>query len=138
MCARSTDTLLTVSQIVHDYDHGGLTNDYLVASGHELSILYNDRAPLENHHVAAAFSLLRRPEYNFLAALSVSEQARFRKLVIDLVLATDMKQHFSLLSHFTTIHRLSAPDATSSSPCSTDSTRRCDLEGRWESCCMRD
>ena len=26
--------------------------------------------------------------------------------VIDMVLATDMKQHFSLLSHFNTVHRL--------------------------------
>ena len=68
-----------------------MTNDYLIASGHELSILYNDRAPLENHHIAAAFGLLRRPELNFLAALSRAEQAKFRKKVIDLVLATDMK-----------------------------------------------
>jgi hypothetical protein len=110
---------------VHDYEHDGLTNDYLVASGHDLSILYNDRAPLENHHIAAAFSLLRKPEFNFLAALSRAEQARFRKLVIDLVLATDMKQHFSLLSHFTTIHRLSAPDASTPSSCCADATRRC-------------
>jgi hypothetical protein len=28
--------------------------------------------------------------------------------VIELVLATDMKQHFSILSHFTTVHRLNA------------------------------
>jgi hypothetical protein len=110
---------------VHDYDHGGLTNDYLIASGHDLALLYNDRAPLESHHAAAAFRLLRRPEYNFLAALSAAEQARFRKLVIDMVLATDMKQHFAILSQFATIHRLSAPGRTSPSSRSSDLTRRC-------------
>jgi hypothetical protein len=73
---------------------------------------YNDKAPLENHHLAAAFYLLRRPEYNFLAALPKAELDRFRKLVIDLVLATDMKQHFSILSHFTTAHRLVQGSAT--------------------------
>jgi hypothetical protein len=30
------------------------------------------------------------------------------QVVIELVLATDMKQHFSILSHFTTVHRLNA------------------------------
>ena len=110
-------------QIVHDYDHGGLTNDYLIASRHDLAILYNDRAPLENHHVAAAFHLLRRPEYNFLAALSSVEQARFRKQVIELVLATDMKQHFSTLSHFATLHRLATPGMSSPSSRSASSLR---------------
>ena len=28
--------------------------------------------------------------------------------VIDMVLATDMKQHFAILSHFKTVHRLGA------------------------------
>lgn len=64
------------------------------------------QAPLENHHVASAFSLLRRPEHNILGSMSRSERARLRKLVIDLVLATDMKQHFPIISHFSTLHRL--------------------------------
>jgi hypothetical protein len=33
------------------------------------------------------------------------------QVVIELVLATDMKQHFSILSHFTTVHRLNAGGA---------------------------
>ncbi len=38
--------------------------------------------------------------------------------VIEMVMATDMKQHFSILSHFNTVHRLSAYSAapTSESP----------------------
>jgi hypothetical protein len=62
-------------------------------------------SPLENHHLAAAFKLMRHPDFNFLAALPKCEFERFRKVVIELVLATDMKQHFSILSHFTTVHR---------------------------------
>jgi hypothetical protein len=116
---------IAMSQIVHDFEHGGLTNDYLVASGHNLALLYNDHTPLENHHAAAAFRLLRCPELNFLAALSAAEQARFRKLVIDLVLATDMKQHFAILSQFATVHRLSAPGMSSPSSRSTDASHRC-------------
>ncbi|GLI59232.1 hypothetical protein VaNZ11_001076 [Volvox africanus] len=94
--------------IVHDYGHPGMTNDFLVAISDPLAVRYNDRSPLENHHCAASFGLLQRPELDFLAPLSQSERSNFRKQVIEMVLATDMKQHFSILSHFNTVHRLAA------------------------------
>lgn len=49
---------LYLSTIFHDYGHPGLTNEYLVKSRHPLAILYNDSAPLENHHAAASFQLM--------------------------------------------------------------------------------
>ncbi|KAG2490632.1 hypothetical protein HYH03_011023 [Edaphochlamys debaryana] len=91
--------------IVHDYAHPGLTSDFLVATSDPLAIRYNDKSPLENHHCAASFSLLQRPDLDILAQLSQAERTTFRKQVIELVLATDMKQHFSILSHFNTVHR---------------------------------
>ncbi|GIL62062.1 hypothetical protein Vafri_16373, partial [Volvox africanus] len=94
--------------IIHDYGHPGLTNDFLVATSDPLAVRYNDRSPLENHHCAAAFSVLRRRELDVTASLTHAERTAFRKLVIELVLATDMKQHFAVLSHFNTVHRLSA------------------------------
>ncbi|GLI63480.1 hypothetical protein VaNZ11_006457 [Volvox africanus] len=94
--------------IIHDYGHPGLTGDFLIASSHELALRYNDRSPLENHHCAAAFALMRRPDLDVTAHMRQTERASFRKLVIDLVLATDMKQHFPILSHFNTVHRLAA------------------------------
>ncbi|GIL68716.1 hypothetical protein Vafri_21956, partial [Volvox africanus] len=98
--------------IIHDYGHPGLTNDFLVASSHPLALRYNDRSPLESHHAAAAFSLLaERPDLDITSGLSRSERAAFRKQVIELVLATDMKQHFAILNHFNTVHHLSANTA---------------------------
>lgn len=47
-------------------------------------------APQENHHVAAAFEVLSQPGTNFLAHLDHGMWARLRKLVIELVLATDV------------------------------------------------
>lgn len=47
----------------------------------ELALRYNDRAPLENHHCAAAFLLLRRPEYAFMAHLPKADTDRLRKMV---------------------------------------------------------
>ncbi|KAG2425825.1 hypothetical protein HXX76_013450 [Chlamydomonas incerta] len=94
--------------IVHDFAHPGLTGDYLIATSDPLAIRYNDRSPLENHHCAASFALLRRKELDALSPLSQSERTAFRKQVIELVLSTDMKQHFSILSHFNTVHRLTS------------------------------
>ncbi|KAG2453156.1 hypothetical protein HYH02_002482 [Chlamydomonas schloesseri] len=94
--------------IVHDLGHPGLNNDFLIATGDALAVRYNDRAPLENHHAASLFELVARPELNALAVLTTAERAAFRKLVIELVLATDMKQHFAIISHFNTVHSLTA------------------------------
>ncbi|GIY26463.1 cGMP-inhibited 3',5'-cyclic phosphodiesterase B [Caerostris extrusa] len=58
----------------------------------ENAVLYNDRSVLENHHAAAAWNLfLSRPEYNFLCHLDTAEFKRFRFLVIECILATDLK-----------------------------------------------
>lgn len=55
------------SALVHDYEHGGLNNDFLIKTSHPLAITYNDQSPLENHHVAAAMGLLGVPECAYLA-----------------------------------------------------------------------
>ena len=57
---------------------------------------------MENHHLSAAFSMLKDPSHNFLRAMPPKARSPFRKQVIEAVLATDMKQHFSLVSLFNT------------------------------------
>lgn len=185
--------------MVHDFEHGGLTNDFLVNSLDRLAVRYNDRSPLENHHLAAAFNLLQQPDFHFLSALPKGEFERFRKVgvwsatpaarvtqlwvvpcagvpsqgrrdagsivqtaatrsthtctllctglhshalpqvVIELVLATDMKQHFSILSHFTTVHRLNAGGAMTPGTSTSDPMAAMRANNRWVSslvgCC---
>ena len=65
------------------------------------AVLYNDRSVLENHHAAAAWRLfLSNPRYNFLKHLDKAEFKRFRYLVIESILATDLKRHFEILAEF--------------------------------------
>ena len=49
---------ILLAAAIHDYDHPGYTNAFLIAKGDPLAILYNDKSVLENHHVAAAWKLM--------------------------------------------------------------------------------
>jgi len=85
---------------VHDFEHLGVSNDFLVKTQSERAITYNDRSPNEQHHVSAAWRLLLKPELNFMESLSPEESLQLRRLVVDLVLATDMAEHGRLLEDF--------------------------------------
>jgi len=85
---------------VHDYEHHGLTNDFLVKTSDARALLYNDQHVNEQHHVAAAFAVLQRAECNFLAKLPANEYRRLRSLVIELVLGTDMANHGNVVKSF--------------------------------------
>ncbi|KAM4619045.1 cGMP-inhibited 3',5'-cyclic phosphodiesterase 3A-like [Polymixia lowei] len=92
---------LYVAAAMHDYDHPGRTNAFLVATSAPQAVLYNDRSVLENHHAASAWNLfMSRPEFNFLVNLDHVEFKRFRFLVIEAILATDLKKHFDFLAEF--------------------------------------
>lgn len=64
-------------------------------------MLYNDRSVLENHHASASWLLLKsNPKFNFLVNLDAAEWKRFRFLILENILATDLSKHFSILSEF--------------------------------------
>jgi hypothetical protein len=73
---------------------------YQVNGQTPLGLLYNDQSPLENHHAAMAFKILRKEECNIVAKMSQAEQKQFRKLLINMILATDMSFHFKLKDQF--------------------------------------
>ncbi|KEP64479.1 UNVERIFIED_CONTAM: 3'5'-cyclic nucleotide phosphodiesterase domain-containing protein [Hammondia hammondi] len=45
---------ILLAALCHDVDHPGVNNAFLRASLHPLSIMYNDKSVLENHHAAFA------------------------------------------------------------------------------------
>lgn len=92
---------LLISAAVHDLDHPARTNPYLCNTRHELAILYNDSAVLENHHVAMCFKLTEQSkDVNIFQNLDLAAYRTLRTAIIDLVLATDMAKHFEHLTKF--------------------------------------
>jgi len=89
-----------IAAIVHDYEHEGLSNDFLVKTNSAKALTYNDKSPNENHHLAAAFEVLRRPECNFLESLTSQEYREVRNLVVNLLLGTDMTDSSKILLSF--------------------------------------
>ncbi|CAF4787102.1 unnamed protein product [Pieris macdunnoughi] len=128
-----------VAAIVHDFEHTGTTNNFHVMSGSDTALLYNDRAVLENHHISAAFRLLKEEENNILLNLSRDEFREFRTLVIDMVLATDMSFHFQQLKNMRSLLTLAEPTVDKSKAVSlvlhccdiSHPAKRWDLHHRW-------
>ena len=79
---------LLISALVHDVEHPGGFNS--LQFGKEMALLYNDQSILENNSLTFAFTLLAKEEFNFLINMSATEIKTFRKMVIDLVLGTDI------------------------------------------------
>ncbi|KAL3308757.1 hypothetical protein Ciccas_012706, partial [Cichlidogyrus casuarinus] len=88
---------------VHDVDHPGLTNQYLINtkiitflsnSANQLALLYNDASVLENHHLYVAFSILsNHPDCDITSNLSKKQRQAFRKIVIDIVSRASLPSH---------------------------------------------
>jgi cAMP-specific phosphodiesterase 4 len=85
---------LLVAAIGHDVGHPGVNNAYLVKAKNELALTHNDRSPLENMHCAVIYNLLAQEKYNIFSGLSESQWRESRKLILTVVLGTDMAHHF--------------------------------------------
>ncbi|KAL3122099.1 hypothetical protein niasHT_009392 [Heterodera trifolii] len=90
-----------IAATVHDLDHPGRGNAFLMNTRQRLALLYNDQSILENHHVALAFQLtLSQSGVNIFAKMPREEFTQMRQAIIDMVLATDMSRHFEHLAKF--------------------------------------
>ncbi|XP_061797843.1 3',5'-cyclic-AMP phosphodiesterase 4C isoform X2 [Nerophis lumbriciformis] len=88
---------------IHDVDHPGVSNQFLINTNSELALMYNDSSVLENHHLAVGFKLLQEDNCDIFQNLSKKQGHSLRKMVIDMVLATDMSKHMNLLADLKTM-----------------------------------
>ena len=79
--------------LIHDVDHRGVTNAQLGHENPEMAAKYKNRALAEQNSVDIAWDELMKPKYTNLQQCifgNESELKRFRQLVVNLVMATDI------------------------------------------------
>jgi len=84
---------LMFAALIHDMDHPGVSNQVLKNRESKLSRMYKGRLIAEQHALDLAWELLMDPCYSDLQQAIFStriELARFRQIVVNLVLATDL------------------------------------------------
>ena len=91
---------LIFAAICHDIAHPGFNNSFLVATGHELALRYNDQSCLENMHANKAFSIIQAEGCRITSKMAKADFQRFRKSAVAAILSTDLQVHFPKLHEF--------------------------------------
>ena len=91
-----------IAAAIHDLDHPGVSNTFLIKTKNPLAILYNDQSPLENHHLAAGthcyFILFGKKKsyllFPFFLFLSLSGSSSKRTATSSLICHTRSRTKF--------------------------------------------
>jgi hypothetical protein len=81
------------SAIIHDLDHPGVPNSQLVKEHAQIAATYRNKSVAEQNSIDLAWNMLMEPKYAELRATIYTdtvEMKRFRKLVVNSVMATDI------------------------------------------------
>jgi 3'5'-cyclic nucleotide phosphodiesterase len=79
--------------LMFQVDHSGVPNNQLVKEEHELAVVYKGRSVAEQNSINLAWDMLMEPAYaEFRDALcsDSSDIKRFRQLVVNAIMATDI------------------------------------------------
>jgi class 3 adenylate cyclase len=88
-----TQFAIVFSALIHDVDHRGVSNSQLVQEKTQSSVKYGGKSVAEQHSVDLAWGMLMDPSLEDLRQCiyqDESEYQRFRQLVVNCVIATDI------------------------------------------------
>jgi hypothetical protein len=99
---------LMLCAVGHDLNHrniysAGVNNAFMINSKHPLALRYNDISVLENHHASTLFQILGLEGCDIFENLSTSDRNYMRKVMIPVILATDMAKHNEVMVQFRTV-----------------------------------
>ncbi|KAG1712112.1 hypothetical protein DVH05_009351 [Phytophthora capsici] len=87
-----------VAAAVHDVNHPGVNNAFLVATTAPLAIKYSDDSVLERMHLAEAFQTCTKDGCDIFEAFPPDLRRQSRLQIISMVLATDLSGHLTHVS----------------------------------------
>jgi hypothetical protein len=91
---------MCIAAVGHDAAHPGVTNAFLAASKSSLATLFNERSVLENLH---CLTISRIIHDRWSSLFSYDQDGRIRKLILEMILSTDMALHFDFMAKFESI-----------------------------------
>jgi len=89
---------MVFAALIHDYRHPATSNNFEAATLSERAMIYNDISVLENYHLSESFKVTRDPAFAIFECMEMTTYQQMRGMVVELVLATDLKQHFAILA----------------------------------------
>ena len=84
---------ITFSALIHDVDHQGVSNTQLSKENPDMAKRYRDKSVAEQNSLDIAWDVLMMPQFRELRQLifeTKEELMRFRELIVNVVLATDI------------------------------------------------
>eukprot|EP00930_Biecheleria_cincta_P013819 TRINITY_DN12136_c0_g1_i2.p1 TRINITY_DN12136_c0_g1~~TRINITY_DN12136_c0_g1_i2.p1 ORF type:complete len:488 (-),score=78.78 TRINITY_DN12136_c0_g1_i2:51-1514(-) len=88
---------MLIASACHDVGHPGVTNNFRIAAMDEGALIYNDRSINENMHCSLTFRTLQEGDCSFTEPFTRKQFSAVRKLLIEIILSTDMAFHFTKL-----------------------------------------
>jgi 3'5'-cyclic nucleotide phosphodiesterase len=88
-----TQFAIVFSALIHDLDHPGVSNAQLVREKNVTAIQFDNKSVAEQNSIALSWDILMEPKYKLLRSTIMPtecEAKRFRQIVINAVLATDL------------------------------------------------
>lgn len=86
-----------IACLSHDLGHIGKSNRFLILSRDPLALRYNDISVQEMMHISNLYQILLDRDCNILANLNSDMWFSVRKIIVEMILATDMNKHFEIL-----------------------------------------
>ncbi|GMF09344.1 unnamed protein product [Phytophthora lilii] len=87
-----------VAAAAHDISHPGVSNGFLIATKSNLAITYSDDSVLERMHIAELYRILSHDAFDIFSNMGAPERSESRKIIIGMILATDLARHFQRIS----------------------------------------
>ncbi|BFZ13315.1 hypothetical protein BsWGS_16353 [Bradybaena similaris] len=87
---------LFLTAIIHDIEHTGTNNSFHKNSGSDFAKLYVVNV-LENHHLRVGLKAIQ--EFEILRSLDPGKYDEFQYMLVTMILATDMANHFMLITN---------------------------------------
>lgn len=87
-----------LAAVMHDVEHVGLTNDYLIKTNHPIAQKYSSRAPMESKHIDLALQAVLDPKFHILSKMSSVHQKQVLEVIREAISATALIYQPELLT----------------------------------------